>query len=109
MTVGSAVSTGSVIVGVAVGGRADELTESTNVVAESVDIFVGVHRGDRPLFALAPRRHEHSAVVLDEEVQVAETGVHRQELTAVERRLFIEDQGALEAERVSVGRNAVPL
>ena len=65
-------------------------------------------RRDRPLLALAPRRHEDAAVVLHEEVQMAEPGVDRRGTRgSCVPAVVVEDQRALEAEGVAIGGNAV--
>ena len=83
--------------------RANDL----EVLDEPVGVGDRVLRGDRPLLALAPRREVHAAVVLEQPVGVAPTGVVREEVAVVVQRCVAEDDAPLAPYALDVTGEAV--
>src|SRR6476469_6017739 len=61
----------------------ESLSEILEVVDVAPDVLLAVLHGERPVLALAPRRHEHAAVELHEPVDVRQLVRHLEVLAIV--------------------------
>src|SRR6478609_3202562 len=71
------------------------LSKPGEVRGEPVDIGLVVLNGQQPLLHLAPRRQEHTAIVLHQPMQVAQSIVDLKEIAEIVNRLAVERHTAL--------------
>src|SRR5690348_4397606 len=86
----------------------DRLSEAREVDGEPVDVVAAVLNGQQPLLHLPPWREKHSAIVLHQPVQMAESGVDLQEIPELAHRVGAEGDAALGADGDDVPAEPVP-
>src|SRR5690349_10182758 len=83
--------------------------ETREVRGETIGIVAVVLHAQQPLLHLAPRREKDTAIVLDQPVQMAQSGVDRQEIPELAHSLLPERHAALGADGHHVPGETVPV
>src|SRR6478752_5337118 len=91
------------------GGPRNRLGEPGEVGGEPVDIVRVVLNRQQPLLHLPPWREKHTAIVLHEPVQVAESGINFEEVPKLANPVAAECHAALGADGHHVPAEAVSL
>ena len=76
----------------------NQFGDTGDVVDVTIGVVIGVRDAERPRLALAPRRQEHSPVVLHQKVQMTDARGDLQELAVVRCRSIVEHDRTLETE-----------